>query len=152
MRGSMKTVVTGVLLCGLLGGGCLDELGALLPDDGFGLNNDFDSAYDLTGESSPAAGTLFSYPEDWFVLTTTSVGLLDITCTPQAGVSDVNLVLYDSALTEVATGTDVAGTLTINFDGGGSGAPIDTYYILVEYTGSVGGDAYVLTWTFTPNP
>jgi hypothetical protein len=155
MRGSMKTVVACLLVCGLFGGGCLDVLGELLPDDGFGLNHDFDSAYDITGdEATILFGSHMSYPEDYFVVTvSSSPTTLTVTCTPDSGDdADIDVRLYyegdpPAELTPTVDDTPGDSTFVISYliDGSGS-APIGDYYIVVEYLGTSDVNGYELTW------
>ncbi|MHC5054975.1 MAG: hypothetical protein ACYTKD_09700 [Planctomycetota bacterium] len=148
MRALAKTAFLGVLVSGFLGAGCFDEFVELLPDDGWGSNHTFDNAADITAEEANIlAGALITSPEDYFVLTTASVGTLFITCTPQVEVNDVEVLLYDSGYNLLDSGTVNVDTLEITYDAGGSGAPVGTYYILVSYIGALGGDSYVLTWS-----
>ncbi len=148
MRGFTRTAFLGVLVSALIAPGCLDDLLGLVPDDEWGNNHSFSDAADITSrENDPLNGVLLTSPEDYFVLTTGTVGTLFITCTPAVDVNDVDVSLYDSGHGLLVSGTINGPTLEITYDDGGSGAPAGTYYILVEYTGALGGDTYILTWS-----
>ena len=150
MRGIAKSAVLGVVVSGLLGAGCLEELLEVVSVDMYEPNDTHAEAAPIT-DSPMINADFFGDPVDWFVVSTTDDVDFTVVCTPTGSLPDVTLTLYDDGEVWLADDDDGAanpGSQTIVYpapDPSGPGNPID-YYIKLECAVPEDAIMYVLVW------
>jgi len=158
MRGPAKTALLAALFSALIAPGCVEELLQFFPDDDFGDNHSFATAADITtDEGSVLMGGLTSSPTDYFLIDIGGSGgsaLMIAVTAGTASFSSLALSLYEddgsggqTFLTDTVTDADPVKTLL--YTEGGTVSP-NTYYVIVEGSGTFPYTDYSLTWTLTP--
>lgn len=153
MRGFTRTAILGVLLSGLLGAGCLQQILEQLSPDIYEPNDTHGTAPDISGSSTIDADFIGD-TIDWYMVTAPDDKAFTVSCALVLGpITDITLTLFDDTESWLADGDDgtlIPDTQTIVFPApGSSGNPID-YYIRVQYTGASPVELYVLTWSVAP--
>lgn len=143
----MRKSAVALLLAGLLAmAGCKIELAFTPLGDFYEPNDDTGSAYPLavnTWLSDDWGLGVQDGDDDYYELTVTA-GNTDIIidCTFSDVLGDINLVLYNSSGTPIATATTITDNEQIIIDVGTAG----TYYLIVEIWGTPQGNSYDLKW------
>ena len=122
-------------------------------DDNYEENDGYTTAYDLTPYEDIWLSTIDGYgiqaDDDWYEIYATAGATLNIDCLFSHGEGDIDVVLFDNAITVLAISESLSDNEYIEYDITTTG----TYYILVGNANA--GNSYDLTWStsgITPPP